>query len=286
MADDNTTTSNRQRDTKISDFVGTTTIASADLITTVQNGTNKKMAASDFIAGLGVTGTIVQDGAVTGTPILDPQGTIYSIRNVEDGPGILSSVSAENGLKLEHNFSFDQTGVALTPDATTQAVVMRSVVGSANISVVASGDTVVLSTTRVDGLLSLQGNAVETVIAVATTPVLVAGVWVVGLESQMTGTVGGRSTLVATEDFTASIDAVLNMSCVSGGAKSLSAEIAINGTVIPASKMTASITGAADASIACAWQAVLSTSDYVEVFVTNETDTVNIIVSSAVLRIN
>jgi hypothetical protein len=139
-----TDTTNRQRDTKISEFVGTTTIAGADLITTVQNGTNKKMAASDFIAGLGVTGTIVQEGAVTGTPVLDTQGTINNIRNIEDGPGILSSVSAENGLTIEHNISADIVGLPLFINPTAAQPTIASVSVIDGLSAVMSGNNLII----------------------------------------------------------------------------------------------------------------------------------------------
>ena len=74
------------------------------------NGTNYKISYTNFIGGLGVTGSITQTGAATGIAVLDIDGSVNKIRNIENGPGVLSSVSAENGLKLQHNFSADSTG--------------------------------------------------------------------------------------------------------------------------------------------------------------------------------
>ena len=144
MSDTLNDATNRQRDTKISDFIGTTTIASADLVTVVQGGTNKKMAASDFIAGLGVTGTLVQDGAVTGTPVLDPQGTINNIRNLEDGAGISTSVSAENGITIEHNISSDIVGLPLFINPTAAQPIIASISVIDGLSAVMSGNNLII----------------------------------------------------------------------------------------------------------------------------------------------
>jgi len=98
--------------TKKSDFTGKTLIPSGSTFDFVINGSNFKILDTDFFAALGVTGTIVQDGAVAGTPVLDTQGTVNNIRNLEDGSGVKSSVSPENGITLEHNFTFDSSGAA------------------------------------------------------------------------------------------------------------------------------------------------------------------------------
>ena len=130
---------------KISNMPGATDINDSDLITIVQEGTNKKIAKSDFVDDLGATGSIVQSGAADGTPVLEKSGTINSIRNVEDGPGVKASISAENGLKLSQNFTFNNTGVPLTSDSTILSPVIRSIAGGSGISVASSGDTVQIS---------------------------------------------------------------------------------------------------------------------------------------------
>ncbi len=146
MSDDNNNdVDNRQRDTKISDFVGTTDTNDADLLTVVQNGANKKITKADFVGGLGVTGTIVQDGAVTGTPVLDTQGTVNNIRNLEDGPGIKSNVSPENGITLEHNFQFDQEGAALSDDPAALSPIFRSITAGQGINVAGVGNEIQIS---------------------------------------------------------------------------------------------------------------------------------------------
>ena len=111
------------------------------------SGVNYKISHTDFLAALGVTGTIVQDGDVTGTPILDVQGSVNGIRNLEDGPGIATSVSPENGATIEHNFTIDGTGVPIIPDGTIDSPVIRSFVAGDGISVSGSGPVVQISAT-------------------------------------------------------------------------------------------------------------------------------------------
>lgn len=120
---------------KISEFTASTGLPSDTFLTLVTGGKNTKIALADFLAALNVTGSIVQDGAVTGTPVLDIAGSINNIRNIEDGPGIKSSVSAENGLTLEHNFTQDATGVALQDSLTADITNWRSLVAGAGITI-------------------------------------------------------------------------------------------------------------------------------------------------------
>lgn len=143
-----------------------------------------------------------------------------------------------------------------------------------------------IADTRPDGLLSMQGNATATVISVAGTPVLIAGTWVVERTSQMSGTTGGRLTYDGGKDATLPCIGSFTVEPVSGGAVNISVETAINGSVIPNSKRTASASSGNSASITVPWQEVLSAADFVEHFVTNESSTVNILVSSAIARVN
>jgi len=143
-----------------------------------------------------------------------------------------------------------------------------------------------IADTRPDGLLSMQGNATETVIAVAGTPVLVAGTWVIERTSQFTGTTAGRLTYDGGKDATLPISGAFTVEPASGDAVTISIEVAVGGSVIPNSKRTASTSAGNPVSIAIPWQEILSTSNFVEFFVTNEDTTVNILVSSATGLVN
>ena len=126
---------NRAQGRKKSLFPGSTTIPAGATFDFVAPGVNYKILIEDMIAGLGVTGTIVQDGALTGTPVLDTQGSVNNIRNLEDGPGVKASVSPENGITLEHNFTADTGGVPILIDADQIAPKIRSITAGAGINV-------------------------------------------------------------------------------------------------------------------------------------------------------
>jgi hypothetical protein len=129
---------------KISELNAITAWADSDVFTIVKNGVNVKMTKANLVAGLGVTGSIVQDGASTGTPVLDTQGTVNNIRNIEDGKGILSSVSAENGLTLEHNFTQDATGTPIVSDINDASPTFRSLVEGEGVDITVSGDAITI----------------------------------------------------------------------------------------------------------------------------------------------
>lgn len=136
---------------KKSNFVdsGVTAIPGTATLDYVSAGVNLKVSFTNFLAQLGTTGSIVQDGAVTGVPVLDKSGTINNIRNLEPDNSLAISISPENGITMSWNATFDQTGVPLTPLATASPIVMRSLVAGTGIGIAASGDTVVVTATGV-----------------------------------------------------------------------------------------------------------------------------------------
>ena len=140
--------------------------------------------------------------------------------------------------------------------------------------------------TMLDALLSMQGNAVATVIGTQSVGVLVAGTWVIEQVSQMTATTAGRATYNPAKDSRAPITASVTVEPVSGGTVTLGVCIAINGTIIPNSLRTSATSAGNPITISCPWQETLTTGDYTEVFVSNESNTTNILVSSAILRVN
>lgn len=111
----------------------------------VVSGVNYGISFANLLSELGATGTMQQEGAATGTPILDVAGSVNGIRNLEPGSGISTSVSAENGATIEHNFQLDTVGAALSNDFTLASPVFRSIVGGEGIDAVGSGDEIEIS---------------------------------------------------------------------------------------------------------------------------------------------
>lgn len=155
--------------TKKSNFVADTAIPDDSTLDFVINGQNFKITKANFLAALGVTGTLSQAGAVSGTPVLDGTGTDFLIRNLENGSGVKASTSPQNGITLDHNFTFDGAGAPLTPDSTVTSPIMRSLVAGAGISVGASGNQIqiALSSTPVSTKTVVINEAADFPTAVA-----------------------------------------------------------------------------------------------------------------------
>jgi len=62
--------------------------------------------------------------------------------------------------------------------------------------------------------------------------------------------------------------------------------IAINGTPVANSLRVSDTSSGTPITISCPWQETLTNGDFVEIYVTNESDTTNVLVSSAILRVN
>lgn len=134
------------------------------------------------------------------------------------------------------------------------------------------------------GLLSLIANTTQTV--APSSPTLVAGTWTVEDTSFFTGTTGGRLTYNGERDIYVDIGAVVSIEPASGSNKSLSTFIALNGTVIANSARTVVVSAGSPQSVTSQWLLQLSNGDYLEMFVQNNTDAINILVSSAIMKVD
>ncbi len=131
-------------------FTGVQTVADSstfDFVTTT--GENLKILKSDLLAALGVGGTLEQEGDNLATPVLDIQGTFNLIRNLENGSGVKASVSPQNGILLDHNFTFNSIGAALSGNPTDTSPVLKSLVNGTGISIVQGTNTLTINSTGV-----------------------------------------------------------------------------------------------------------------------------------------
>ena len=142
----------------------------------------------------------------------------------------------------------------------------------------------VIADTMPDAMVSLNANATVTVLAVGV-PTIVLGTFVDERSSHFTNTTAGRVTYVGEKPLTSPIDAILVMDPVSGTNKTIRAYIAINGTEIVNSSKAINIGSGDPKGIALMWQAELQPNDFVELFIENETDSVDVTVLSAILRV-
>ncbi len=140
---------------------------------------------------------------------------------------------------------------------------------------------------RDDSLISIQANASETIISGAGTAVKMVGTWTDEGSSRFTVTaVGGRMTYNGERSARLPISASVTVLGASGGDKQISAYIAINGSVVTATKISTTASSSQAGTVTLIWQHVFQENDFVEVFLANESDTVNLIGQSSVARID
>ena len=279
----------RAQGRKKSEFVQQSTVLANSYLDYVVNGTNYKISYDNFVSGLGVTGTIVQEGSVTGTAILDVDGTVNQIRNLENGPGIVTSVSAENGAKISHNFTANADGLPILLNTTAASPTIASIIAGSGISVQSvnsAGIQITSIANDIYGQLTIHGNSTNTTIGTAGTAVLVAGTWVAGINSSFTPTTGGRLTYTGTTAEVVSVVASVTVRPASGSNQTLTVYIAKDGAVIPSAKITRIVSATESANVSLAFNVSLANSDYIELFVANETSTNNVLVTDALFGVS
>lgn len=143
---------------------------------------------------------------------------------------------------------------------------------------------------RTDGLLSLQGNAVATTISGSSSDgsnaALIAGAWSTVAVSQMTGTAAGRLTHTGAKDTRLPVTGSVTVEPVSGGTIQINAYLVIDGVVDVGSRRSGSASPGSPAAITLPWQNTYAPTEFSEIFVENTANAVNILVSSAIHRVN
>jgi len=149
-----------------------------------------------------------------------------------------------------------------------------------------AANNTVRSTIR-DAIVSVQGNALETVIASEATPVKANAVFTVGRSSGFTGDTTGRITYDLITDIVVPISASLTVLKASGGTARVVACVSVNGAAVAQSCIGADCSSSTSGNITLTWQSDLSQTNFVEVFLENPTGegTVNNVLVDAVLRV-
>jgi hypothetical protein len=251
------------------------------------NNTNYKISYTNFVAGLGVTGSIEQDGDPTGIAVLDIDGTVNKIRNIESGAGILAAVSAQNGVEIKHNFAADGTGSPLLLNITDATPDIASLVAGSGISVTSTSNYVTIAATQTSyGQVHIQGNSTATTIGASGTAVKAAGTFTVGIESGFTGDTTGKIVYNNTETRVFAVHVTATISPATANNQDLFIQIAKNGTVEAGSKIVRKVDAADTANCSTFFNVSLAQNDYIELYVGNDSSTDNLVVSEAILGIS
>jgi len=277
----------RSQGRKKSDFVAKTSVDAGAYIDYFVNGTNYKILYTNFLSGLGVTGTIVTEGDPSGTAVLNVDGTVNKIRNLENGSGVITSISANGGVKIQQNFTADTTGEPILRNVTDDTPDIVSLVAGNGITIARTNNYLTISETAntvLDGLLSIQGNSTATTIAGAGDAVLVAGTWVVEKSGIGTGTTGGRITYTGSSSQQVKIDASISVKAASASGQNASLYVAKNGTIVTASRVNTEVDATVEKNINVAWIETAGQNDYFELFVANESGTDDLVVTNGSFR--
>ena len=278
----------RTQGRKKSDFVAKSTVDAGSYLDYFVNGTNYKISYDNFVNTLGVTGSITTKGPGTAAPVLTTSGTINYIRGIEDGPGVVANVSANDGIKIEHSFTADTTGTPLFLSTTSQNPVIASLVAGAGISLTATSNyvTVTAVAQQTYGQVSMHANTTNTAIAATNTPVLIAGTFVAGTTSNFTSTTGGRLTYTASPNYTVGVSASITLRPDSSSNQNLTVHLAKNGTVLTNAKISRVISFGQTGNVSLNFTVSLSTNDYLELFVSNNTSTDDILVTDVLFGVH
>lgn len=139
---------NQTQGRKISNFPASTTVPSTATFSFVDGSTNYKITYANLLSAFNFVGSIAQLGSSKGTPVLDKQGSVNRIRNLEAGSGISVSISVQNGAKISHNIANGGTGdVALFQDLTATQLIAKKIKAGTGITVTDNGTDIEISLT-------------------------------------------------------------------------------------------------------------------------------------------
>jgi hypothetical protein len=273
---------------KKSEFIAKDTVQAGGYLDYVVNGTNYKISYDNFVANLGVTGSIVQTGAMTGAPVLEVNGSVHKIRNIESGSGVNANVSAQNGIVLSHNFTANADGLPILLNTTAASPTIASIVAGSGISVTAvntNGIQITSIADEINAQVSMHGNSTATTISTTSTPVKVAGTFVAGSVASFTVDTTGKLTYTGSTTTTVHLTASVTLDVV-GTNQDLTVHLAKNGTVISAAKISRLVSASNTANVGVFYNVSVATSDYLEVFVSNATTTNNITVTDCLFGVS
>jgi len=137
-----------------------------------------------------------------------------------------------------------------------------------------------------DGLMYVEGSTTQTVIASAGVSVKINNVWTSAGESRFDFDSNGRLTYIGERPTKLPIDLTTTLLAAAGGDKQVGLCLAINGSIVTPTCKVSTASSSKAASVTTLWQHEFVNGDYVEGFVSNDTNTENIIVEQAIMRIN
>lgn len=137
----------RRRDIKKSDFPLINSSRSTDTFDLIRNNQNFRIAQADLVSDFGATGTITTRGEATAVPVLTIIADVNYIRNILGGSGVRVSLSPQDGIQLDHNFTADNTGVPVLTNTAAASPTIRSLQAGDGISISGAGGIIQITAT-------------------------------------------------------------------------------------------------------------------------------------------
>ena len=135
-----------------------------------------------------------------------------------------------------------------------------------------------IANTAPDAVIYMVNNATETVISTQNVPVPVLGTFSEHRASHFSTTAAGRITYLGMQDHRTTISASLSAKTASGADKDITVYVALNGSIIANSAISNNAKLATKNNTVMIWKDVMTTNDYIEIWVENNDDTANILV--------
>lgn len=273
---------------KKSDFVAQDTVLANSFMDYFVNNTNYRISYQNLVAGLGVTGSIVTTGDATGSPVLEVDGTVNKIRNIENGSGIITSISPVNGIKISHNFTANNDGLPILLNTTAASPTIASIVAGSGISVSAvntSGIKITSIANDIYAQVSMHDNTTLTTINTINVPEKAAGTFVTNGTSNFTSDTTGRLTYTGATTEVISVMASVSIDVV-GVNQKITVYIAKNGIVLPAAKISRVFTAGNIGNVGLFYNVSMTAADYLEVFVSNGTSTNDLTVTDVLFGVS
>ena len=135
-----------------------------------------------------------------------------------------------------------------------------------------------IANTAPDAVTYMTDNATETVISTQNVPVPVLGTFSEHRATHYSTTAAGRITYLGMQDHRTTISASLSAKTASGSDKDITIYVALNGSIIANSAISNNAKLATKNNTVMIWKEVMTTNDYIEIWVENNDDTINILV--------
>lgn len=274
------------------DSLNKSTLVTSDKVLVYTAGTIYNVTYGDFATQLGVTGSLtdlstLSSGAV---PLLAGTAPDYNIRGIVGGNGVSAIQNAQGNITINMTAgnagaAADGLGLIVNPAAST--VNWKRIRAGSGIDLTSSANSVTINNTLIGdskaiAVTSLSATATTT-IGTVDTPVVVSGTFSDVVSQQYSVSAGGRITYNQSFTDVVGVSSTILFTAASG-TKTITFYIARNGSIITASGVSIAVASTAVESISLNWAVSLDAGDYIEIYVENNTDDVDVSVQKCILR--